>query len=157
LSEASGILKQSFAAKSQYSEKLARETVEKEKAQEGVAEAERYMVEVEAELERVMIENARLKKMLGERKDKISALGSEVARLEIAKEEAEAELNLNFDQTLELLKQSFLQAVRLAHVLYGGPLTSGAFDIDSEVYDVRINGINKRGGELFVKIFAKIE
>ena len=61
-----------------------------------------------------------------------------MTRLETAKEGAETELDRNFDQTLELLKQSFLQAVRQAHVLYGGLPTSSTFDIENEVYEGRI-------------------
>ena len=75
LSETLGNLKQSLVANSEYAEMLARETAEKKKAQQGVTEAEHHVAEVEAEVATVMTENTRLKRMLGEREDKISTLG----------------------------------------------------------------------------------
>jgi len=58
-----------------------------------------------------------------------------LATLKAAKNEAEDELECNFEQTEELLRQSFLRVVRQAHALYGG---SGAFDLDHEVYQGQI-------------------
>jgi len=59
---------------------------------------------MEAEVERVMAKSNQLKKMVGERDEKISSMGTELARLEAAKNEVEMELNRNYDQTKELLK-----------------------------------------------------
>ena len=61
-------------------------------------------MEMEAEVERVMAKSNQLKKMVGERDEKISSMGTELARLEAAKNEVEMELNRNYDQTKELLK-----------------------------------------------------
>jgi len=108
LFEASGSLKQSLTANSEYLENLAREVVEREKAQQEMAEAEHRTTKMGAKVAGMATEINRLKKMLGEREGKISTLDVEVTLLEAAKEEAKAEVDRNFDQTLELLKHSFL-------------------------------------------------
>ena len=138
LIEAFGHLKQSLVANSDLSKRLDSEVAEKEKAQHEVAEAGRCLAEVEAEMARVVAENTQLKKMVEERDKKISSLATELTTLKAAKDEAEAELGHNFDHTDKLLKQSFLRAVRQAHVLYGGSPTSGAFDLDHKVYQGQI-------------------
>ena len=120
LVEASGHLKQSLAANFDLSQKLDLEVAEKKKAQQEAAEAGRGLAEVEAEMARVMVENTQLKKMVEERDEKLSSLATELATLQAARDEAEAELDRNFDQTEDLLKPSFLRAFRQAHVLYGG-------------------------------------
>jgi len=61
-----------------------------------------------------------------------------LATLKAAKDEAEDELDRNFEQTEELLKQSFHRVVRQTHVLYRGLSASGAFDLDQKVYQGRI-------------------
>jgi len=82
-------------------------------------------------------ENANLK-MFEERDEKLSSSADELATIQAAKEEAEAELDRNFEEIEELLKQSFLRAVCQAHVLCGGPPASGDFDLDHEVYQDRL-------------------
>ena len=69
---------------------------------------------------RVAAENARLKRMVEERDEKLSSSATELATLKAARNEAEEELDRNFEKTKELLKQSFLWAVHQAHVFYGG-------------------------------------
>ena len=76
--------------------------------------------------------------MVEERDEKLSSSTTELAALQAAKDEAEAELDHNFEESEELLKQCFNQAVRQAHVLYGGLPASGAFDLDCEVYQSRL-------------------
>ena len=58
--------------------------------------------------------------MVEERDEKLSSMATELARLLAARDEVEAELDRNYDQTEELFKESFLQAFHQAHVLYGG-------------------------------------
>ena len=113
---------------------------EKEKDQQEAVEVERRLGEVKAEMGRVATENIQLKRMVEERDEKLSSSATELATLQAARDEAEAEAELdrNFDQTEELMKHSLLCAVRQAHVLYGGPPTSSAFDLDHEVYQDRI-------------------
>ena len=77
---------------------------EKEKAQHEAVEAGRRLPEVEVEMTRVVAENTRLKKMLEERDKKLSSSTTELATLQVARDEAEVELDHNFDQTEELLK-----------------------------------------------------
>ena len=91
----------------------------------------------------VAAENTHLKKTVEERDEKLSSSATKLATLKAAKDEAEDELEHNFEQIEELLRQSFLRAVRLAHVLYGGPSASGAFDLDHEVYQGRIMPITE--------------
>jgi len=69
---------------------------------------------------RVVAENTNLKKMVEERDEKLSFSVDELATLQAAKDEAEAELYRNFEEIEELLKQSFLRVVRQAHMLCGG-------------------------------------
>ena len=87
---------------------------------------------------RVVAENTQLRKMVEDRDEKLSSSATELTTLQAARDEAEAKLDHNFDQTEELLKQSFLRAVHQAHVLYRGPSASGTFDLDNEVYLDRI-------------------
>ena len=65
-------------------------------------------------------ENIQFKRMVEERDEKLTSSATELATLQAARDEAEAELDRNFNKTEELLKQSFLCAIRQAHVLYGG-------------------------------------
>jgi len=111
LAEASDHLKQSLAVNSDLLKRLDSEMAEKEKAQLKAVEAGRRLVEVEAKMARVVAENTQLKKMVEERDEKLSSSTTELATLQAARDEAEAELDHNFDQTEELLKQSFLRAV----------------------------------------------
>jgi len=104
LSEASGSLKQFLATNFDYAEKLSREVAEREKAQHEASEAEHRATKMANEV-------PQLNKMVGEGEGKILALNAEVTRLEAAKKDTKVELDCNFDLTLELLKQSFLQAV----------------------------------------------
>ncbi|KAK7335108.1 hypothetical protein VNO80_26879 [Phaseolus coccineus] len=80
--------------------------------------------------------------MVDERDEKLLSSATELATLQAAKDEAEAELDRNFDQTKELLRQRFLHTVRQTHVLYGGLSASSAFDLDHEVYQGRIMPIS---------------
>jgi len=114
-------LKQALAAYSEFSEKIARETVEREIAQREATEARCYLATVKVELARVAAESAQLKKMIEERDEKLSSSTTELATLQAAKDEVETKLDRNFEETEELLKRNFLRDVRQADVLYGGP------------------------------------
>jgi len=92
----------------------------------------------EAETLRAATEIAELKKMVKERDEKLSSSATELAALQVAKDQAEAELDQNYEESEELLKQCFDRAVRQAHVLYGGPPTTSEFDIDCEVHQGRL-------------------
>ena len=131
-------LKQALAANSEFLEMIAREAAERELAQQEVAEAGLRLREMKAEMARVVVENTNLKRMVEERDEKLSSSATELANLQSAKDEAEEELDRNFEQTEELLKGSFVRVVHQAHVLYGGSSTSGAFDLDHEVYQGQI-------------------
>ena len=63
---------------------------------------------------------AQLKKMVEERDEKLSSLATELVALQAVKDEAEAELDHNFEESEELLKQCFDRAVCQAFMLYGG-------------------------------------
>ena len=127
-------LKQALATNTELSEKIAREGTERELAQHEAAEVGRRLGELKAEMARVVAENVNLKKMVEERDEKLSSSTDELATIQATKEEVEVELDRNFEETKELLKQSFLRVVRQAHVLYRRSPTSGAFDLDHEVY-----------------------
>jgi len=88
LAEASCHLKQSLAANFEFSERLAREVAEKEKAQQGVVEAEPRLLEMVAEVARVMVE---------ERYEKLLSMATELAHLQAARDEVEADLDRNYD------------------------------------------------------------
>jgi len=120
VAEASDHLKQCLAANSELSKKMAREMAEKELAKQEAAEVSRRLAAVEADMARVVAENTELTKMVEERDDKLSSSMNELATIKAIRDEVEAELDHNFDHTEELLKQSFLCAVRQIHVLYGG-------------------------------------
>ena len=132
LSEATQSLEQSLTANADLSTKIAKESVERELAQNEAVEARRQL---EAEKRRVAIEVAQLKKWANE---KLAESAAEVLALQTAKAKVEAELDENYDEAEELLKQCFERAVRQAHVLYGGPPATGGFDLDCEVYQGRI-------------------
>ena len=134
LAKASGQLQQSLVANSDLSKRWPR----RRKRRREVAEAERLLGEVKVEMARVATENTHLNKMVEEMDEKLSSSATELATLKAAKDEAKDELDRNFEQTEELLRQSFLFVVRQAHVLYGGSSASGAFDLDHEVYQVQI-------------------
>ncbi|KAK7354329.1 hypothetical protein VNO80_19789 [Phaseolus coccineus] len=102
LAEATEALKQSVAANNELSAKIAKEAAERELAQGEVAEVRRQL---DAERSR-----AELKKLAKERGEKLAASVAEVAALQTAKEQVEAD---------ELMRQCFERAVRQAHVLYG--------------------------------------
>jgi len=127
-------LKQSLAAHSKLSEKIYREMVDKELAQQEAIDVGRRLGEARAEMDKVATENAKLKRMVEERDEKLSSSATELATLQAAKDEVEPEFDRNFEETEELLKQSFLRVVRQAHVLYGESPTSHAFDLDYKVY-----------------------
>ena len=96
------------------------------------------MVAEKAKALRVVAENAALKRMVEERDEKLSSSAIELAAVQAAKDEGKAELDQNFEESEELLKQCFDRAVRQAHVLYGGPTATGNFDLDCEVYQGRL-------------------
>ena len=100
-----------MGANTDLSEKIAREAAEKELAQQKVVEAGLCLAAVKIELARVVAENTQLKKMVEERDEKLSSSATELATLEAAKDEVEAELDRKFEETEELLKQSLLRAV----------------------------------------------
>jgi len=138
LTKASDNLKQSLATNSALSAEIAREGAEREIAQEEVAEAKRLLGEEKAEKLRVVAENASLKKLVEESNQKLSSSAKDLAALQAAKDEVEAELDKNYEDSEELLKQCFDRAVHQALVLYGGSPTSGDFNIDYEVYQGRL-------------------
>jgi len=70
--------------------------------------------------------------------NKISVLHTENSELKAEKKAIKAELDRNFDETLELLNQSFFQVVRQAHVLYNGPPPSDDFDSENKVFECQI-------------------
>jgi len=132
LSEATQSLKQSLAANADLTTKIAKESAERELAQNEAVEARRQL---EAEKRRAAVEIAQLKKWADE---KFAESAAEVLALQTAKAQVEAELDENYDEVEELLKQCFERAVRQAHVLYGGSPATGEFDLDCEVYQGRI-------------------
>ncbi|XP_068477291.1 uncharacterized protein [Phaseolus vulgaris] len=132
LSEAAQSLEQSLAANDDLSTKIAKEVAEKELAQSEAGEARRQL---ESERRRAAAEVAQLKKWADE---KLAESAAEVLALKTTKAKVEAELDENYDEAEELLKQCFERAVRQAHVLYGGPPATGEFDLDCEVHQGRI-------------------
>ena len=132
LSEATQSLKQSLAANVDLTTKIAKESAERELAQNEAVEARRQL---EAEKRRAAAEIAQLKKWADE---KLAESVAEVLALQTAKAQVEAELDENYDEAEELLKQCFERAVRQAHVLYRGSSATGEFDVDCEVYQGRI-------------------
>ena len=135
LSEATEALEQSLSANTNLSTLVATEAAEKELAQREAAEAKRQL---EAEKLRAAAEITNLKKLDEEKSEQLSASATEMAALQLAKEQGEAELDENYEEAEELLKQCFERAVRQAHVLYGGPPATGEFDLDCEVYQGRL-------------------
>ena len=135
LSEAAEDLKQSLTANTNLSARIAAEAAERELAQKEAAEAKRQL---EAEKLRAAAEIANLKKLVEEKDGQLSASATEMAALQLAKQQAEAELDENYEEAEELLRQCFERAVRQAHVLYGGPPATGSFDLDYEVYQGRL-------------------
>jgi len=138
LAEASEDLKQSLAANSEVSTKIAQEGAEREIAQKDAVEVRQLLVAEKAEALRAATEIAALKRMVEERDEKLSSSTIELVALQAAKDEAEAELDQNFEESEELLKQCFDRAVGQAHVLYGGPPATSDFDLDCEVYQGRL-------------------
>jgi len=120
-----------LAANNDLSVRIAQEAAERELAQKDVVEARQHL---EVEKLRAAVELAEVRKMIEERDEKLSSSVTELAALQAAKDQAEAELDENYEESEELLKQCFNRAVRQAHVLYGGPPASGEFDIDCEVH-----------------------
>jgi len=138
LSETSDNLKQSLAANTELSAKIARAEAERELAQGEAAEAKRLLEGERAERLRVAAKNATLKELVEKSNQKLSSSARELAALQVAKDEVEAELDKNYEDSEELLRQCFDRAVRQDHVLYGGAPASGNFDIDHEVYQGRL-------------------
>jgi len=128
-------LEQSLSANTNLSALVATEAAEKELAQREAGEAKRQL---EAEKLRAAAEITNLKKLVEEKSEQLSTSATEMAALQLAKEQAEAELDENYEEAEELLKQCFERAVRQAHVLYGGPPANGEFDLDCEVYQGRL-------------------
>jgi len=89
-------------------------------------------------VEESSVEIARLRKVVEEEGNKNSVLQVENSELKGEKEKVEAELDKNFEDTLELINQSFFQAVHQAHVLYNDPPLSDDFDPKMKVYEGRI-------------------
>ena len=108
LSEATQSLEQSLAANADLSTKIAKESTERELAQSEAGEARRQL---KAERRRVAAEVAQLKKWADE---KLAESAAEVLALKTAKAKVEAELDENYDEAEELLKQCFERAVRQA-------------------------------------------
>ena len=117
LPEACENLKRSLAANDDLSASIARKAVEKELAEKDAAEARRLLATAKAEALKAATEVAEVKKTA---KEKFSSTTAELDALQIAKEQVEAELDQNYEESEELLKQCFDRAVRQTHVLYGG-------------------------------------
>ena len=131
LAEARENLTRSLAVNDDLSASTAREVAKRECAEKDAAEARRLLASAREEALRAAAEAAEVKKTAEE---KLSSSVVELAALQAAKEQVEAELDQNYEESEELLKQCFDRAVRQAHVLYGGPLTTGEFNMDYEVY-----------------------
>jgi len=106
-----------LAANDDLSASAAREAGKRELAEKDVAEARRLLALAKEEASRAVVEAVKVKKMAEE---KLSSSAAELAALQIAKEQVEAELDQNYEESEELLKHCFDRAVRQAHVLYGG-------------------------------------
>jgi len=128
-------LKTSLAANDDLSASTAREVAQRERAEKDAAEARQLLALAQEEASRAAAEAVKVKKMAEE---KLSSSAAELAALQTAKEKVEAELDQNYDESEELLKQCFDRAVRQALVLYGGSPASGNFNIDYEVYQGRL-------------------
>ncbi len=135
LAEAREDLQRSLAANAELSANAAREAAEREQAAKGAAEARQLLASAKEEARRAAAEVVEVKKMAEE---KLSSSASELAALQTAKEQVEAELDQNYEESEELLQQCFDRAVRQAHVLYGGPPATGSFNMDYEVYQGRL-------------------
>ena len=135
LAEARENLKRSLAANDDLSASVAREAAGRELAAKDAAEARRLLASAKEEALRAAAEVVEVKKTAEE---KLSSSAAELAALQTTKEQVEAELDQNYEESEELLKQCFDRAVRQAHVLYGGPPASGNFDMDYEVYQGRL-------------------
>jgi len=120
-------LRHSLAANNDLSASVAQEVAEKELAQRDATEARAAK---EAEALRAATEIAELKKVVEERDGKLSSSTIELAALQAAEEQVEAELDQNYEESEELLNR----AVRQARVLYGGSSATGEFDMDCDVY-----------------------
>jgi len=95
LSEAAEDLKQSLAANTNLSARIAAEAAERELAQREAAEAKRQL---EAEKLRAAAEIANLKKLVEEKDGQLSTSTIEMTALQLAKEQAEAELDENYEK-----------------------------------------------------------
>jgi len=135
LSEARENLKRSLAANDDFSASVAREAAERELAKKDAAEARRLLVSAKEEALRTAAEVVEVKKTAEE---KLSSSAAELAVLQTAKEQVEAELDQNYEESGELLKQCFDRAVRQTHVLYGGPPAVGELNMDYEVHQGRL-------------------
>jgi len=105
LVEASKDLKQSLATNKELSAKIAQEGAERKLAQQDGAETRQHLAEEKVEALRAAIEIVELKKMVEERDEKLSCSASEMVDLRAAKDEDEAELDQNYEDSKELLKQ----------------------------------------------------
>ena len=133
LAETTEDLKQSLAVNNELSARIAQEAAERELAQKDATEAGQRLAAREAEVLRAATEIVELKKMVEERDDKLSSSAAELAALQVAKDQVEAELDQNYEESEELLKQCFNRVVHQAHVLYGGVADHCEFDMDCEV------------------------
>jgi len=82
-----------------------------------------------------MAENAQMKKVVEGTYNKILVLHAENSEMKAEKETVKVKLDKNFDDTLELLNQSFFQAVRQANILYNGPPPSGDFEPENKLFE----------------------
>jgi len=135
LAEARENLKRSLTANDDLSASVAWEAAERELAKKDAAEARRLLASAREEALRAAAEAAEVKKMAEE---KLSSSAAELAALQAAKEQVEAELDQNYEESEELLKQCFDRAVRQAQVLYRGPPATGEFNMDYEVHQGRL-------------------
>jgi len=145
LAEASKDLKQYLAANNELSAMITREAAERELVQKDAVEARQRLAVRETETLSATTEIVELKKMVEETTKKLLSLATELAAIQGAKDQAEAELDQNYEESEELLKQCFDRVVRQAHVLYGGPSATGEFDIDCEIHQGRLVPSAKMG------------
>ena len=101
-------LKRSLAANDDLSASATREAAKRELADKDAAEARRLLASAKEEASRAAAEAVEVKKMAEE---KLSSSAAELAALQAAKEQVEAELDQNYDESEELLKQCFDRAV----------------------------------------------
>ncbi|XP_068483341.1 uncharacterized protein [Phaseolus vulgaris] len=117
LAEAREELKRSLAANAE----LLANAAERELVAKDAAEARQLLASAKEEARRAAAEVVEVKKMAEE---KLSSSASELAALQTAKEQVEAELDQNYEESEELLQQCFDRAGRLVPSVEVGALSA---------------------------------